>query len=53
MSRIGRQPITLPEKVTCRIDGRMVAVEGPLGKLDWEHHSAADLLAEINRIGEL
>ena len=38
MSRIGRQPITLPEKVTCRIDGRMVAVEGPLGKLQWEHH---------------
>jgi len=39
MSRIGRQPVTLPEKVKLQIDGRRISVEGPLGRLDWEHHA--------------
>ena len=38
MSRIGRQPVTLPEKVKCQLDGRNIIVEGPQGKLEWEHH---------------
>ncbi len=38
MSRIGKTPVALPEKVTCQIDGRQITVEGPLGKLQWEHH---------------
>lgn len=37
MSRIGKKPITVPEGVTVRIDGCTVAVEGPKGKLAWEH----------------
>jgi len=35
MSRIGRMPITMPEKVKARVDGRTVHVEGPLGKLNY------------------
>lgn len=38
MSRIGKKPVALPEKVKFQIDGRRISVEGPLGKLDWEHH---------------
>jgi len=37
MSRIGKQPVPVPQGVTVRIDGRTVTVEGPLGKLHVEH----------------
>ena len=36
MSRIGKQPITIPPKVKVEIKGQKVHVEGPKGKLDWE-----------------
>jgi large subunit ribosomal protein L6 len=36
MSRVGKQPITLPEKVSVKIgEDRSVLVEGPKGKLNW------------------
>jgi large subunit ribosomal protein L6 len=35
MSRIGKKPVALPDKVKARIDGRKVLVEGPLGKLSY------------------
>ena len=34
MSRVGLKPISLPEKVVVKADGRSVTVEGPKGKLD-------------------
>ncbi len=34
MSRIGRKPVEVPEKVQVSVDGRAVSVVGPLGKLD-------------------
>lgn len=37
MSRIGKQPIEIPDGVAVRIDGRSVSVEGPAGKLQWTH----------------
>ncbi len=33
MSRVGLKPISLPEKVAVKLDGRTVIVEGPKGKL--------------------
>ena len=33
MSRIGRQPIPIPQGVTVQIDDRMISAEGPKGKL--------------------
>ncbi len=33
MSRIGKRPINLPDKVTVAIDGQNVAVKGPKGEL--------------------
>jgi large subunit ribosomal protein L6 len=33
MSRIGRQPISIPEKVEVSIDGRRVTVKGPKGEV--------------------
>jgi large subunit ribosomal protein L6 len=43
MSRIGKQPITIPPKVKVEITGQRVHVEGPKGKLDLDlpPHTAA------------
>ena len=37
MSRIGKQPVQVPEGVKVQIADRTVTVEGKLGKLQWEH----------------
>jgi large subunit ribosomal protein L6 len=37
MSRIGNKPIPVPAGVKVALDGRTVRVEGPKGKLAWEH----------------
>jgi len=36
VSRIGKQPIKLPEAVKINIDGNSVAIEGPKGKLAYD-----------------
>jgi len=37
MSRVGNQAITLPEKVSLKVDDDAhISVEGPKGKLEWE-----------------
>ena len=38
MSRIGKQLITIPEKTTVAVAGRVVTVKGPLGELTRELH---------------
>ena len=37
MSRVGKQPITVPSGVTVNVSGRTVSVSGPKGQLSWEH----------------
>jgi large subunit ribosomal protein L6 len=37
MSRIGKKPVQIPAKVKVQIADHTVTVEGPLGKLQWEH----------------
>jgi large subunit ribosomal protein L6 len=34
MSRVGRKPVVIPDKVKVNVSGRTIQVEGPLGKLD-------------------
>ncbi len=57
MSRIGKQPVVVPPNVKVEIKGRMVFVEGPKGKLDFEMPArtsakldGANLL--VSRMGE-
>lgn len=38
MSRIGKQPITIPTGVEILMDGRNIKVTGPKGQLDFEYH---------------
>ncbi len=38
MSRIGKKPVQIPEKVKVQLDGSTLAAEGPQGKLTLEVH---------------
>jgi len=37
MSRLGKKPLPVPTSVKFAVQGRNVVVEGPKGKLQWEH----------------
>jgi len=37
MSRLGKKPIPVPANVKVAVQGRNISVEGPKGKLQWEH----------------
>lgn len=37
MSRVGKQPISIPNGVAVTLDGREVSVKGPKGQLSWTH----------------
>ena len=37
MSRIGKQPVSIPDGVKVSVTGRTVSVDGPKGKLSWTH----------------
>ncbi len=50
MSRIGKQPISLPPKVTVDVKGQKVQVEGPKGKLNWELPGRTSIKIEGNTI---
>lgn len=39
MSRIGKQPVAVPEKVNVTIADRKIEVKGPNGQLDFTHHA--------------
>lgn len=46
MSRIGKQPIIIPQEVELKIDGNLVTVKGPKGQLSRELHK--DMIIELN-----
>jgi large subunit ribosomal protein L6 len=43
MSRIGKKPIMVPDGVQVGVDGRRISVQGPLGKLEFEHRAEIDV----------
>ena len=49
MSRIGKLPIALPDKVKVAVSGRTVSVEGPIGKLSWTHRP--ELTVQVDSAG--
>jgi len=40
MSRIGKKPVAVLDGVKVSVSGRTIHVEGPQGKLSWDHHPA-------------
>ncbi len=39
MSRIGNKPVAIPGGVKVAVRGRKISIEGPQGKLQWEHRA--------------
>ena len=50
MSRIGKAPVVIPEKVKLKVEGQLVSVEGPKGKLSFEVNEAIAIEQEGNTI---
>jgi large subunit ribosomal protein L6 len=50
MSRIGKQPISIPDKVKVEVKGQRVSVEGPKGKLNWELPRRTSLKVEGGKV---
>ena len=50
MSRIGKVPVLIPEKVTVAVDGQSVAVEGPKGKVEKAFDNAVTIIVEDNQV---
>jgi len=50
MSRIGKQPITIPPKVKVEVKGQQVSVEGPKGKLNWKLPRRTSLKVENGKV---
>ncbi len=46
MSRIGKQPITVPDQVKAAVQDRTVNVEGPKGKLSWTHRPEVEVVLD-------
>ncbi len=43
MSRIGKKPVMVPDGVKVEVSDHTITVEGPLGKLEWEHRPEVDV----------
>ena len=50
MSRIGKLPVDIPEKVNVNIEENYVKVEGPLGKLEKKFPDVVEIIKEDNRV---
>ncbi len=50
MSRIGKNPITIPEKVSASIDGDTLTIEGPNGSLTRSFADAVTITVDDNEI---
>ena len=50
MSRIGKLPVDIPEKVTVSVEANVVSVEGPKGKLKKEFPNAVTITKEDAQI---
>lgn len=50
MSRVGKAPIAIPDKVDVSIDGKTVKVKGPKGELTQEVHRDISVAVEDNEI---
>ena len=50
MSRIGKKPVPIPDKVKVEINGNTINVEGPLGKLDWTFREQISVAVEDGQV---
>jgi len=50
MSRIGKLPVTIPEKVEVKINGRNIEVKGEKGSLTFTHSPQVSVKIEEGKV---
>ena len=50
MSRIGKQPVPVPNGVTVKVDGQSISVKGPKGELSRTIHRDMKIVLENNEV---
>ena len=50
MSRVGKNPIPIPDKVNVKLQDGMITVTGPKGELDFRPHKDMKITMENNSI---
>ncbi|MBD3271756.1 MAG: 50S ribosomal protein L6 [Elusimicrobia bacterium] len=50
MSRVGKNPVTIPDKVKVSVQGQRVSIQGPLGKHDVAIHPKISVKLEKNTV---
>ncbi len=50
MSRVGKMPVKIPEKVKVSVDGYVVKVEGPKGKMSFPHNPAVKVVVDKGEV---
>ena len=50
MSRVGRMPVKIPEKVKVSVDGYLVKVEGPKGKMSFPFNPIVSIAVEKGEV---
>ena len=50
MSRIGKQPVVLPQKVKAAVVGSVVSIEGPLGKMDYVPGAGVSVVCQDGKL---
>jgi len=50
MSRIGKEPVTIVDGVTCTVAGQKVTVKGKLGELSYEMHDGISAKVEDGKV---
>ncbi|MBI3743427.1 MAG: 50S ribosomal protein L6 [Chloroflexi bacterium] len=50
MSKIGKQPVTIPQGVTVKIDGQEIVVKGPKGELKRKVHPLLQIAQENGKV---
>jgi large subunit ribosomal protein L6 len=49
MSRIGNKPVPVLDGVKVNVQGRKVSIEGPKGKLEWEHRQEVSVKFDADK----
>ena len=50
MSRVGKLPVKIPEKVKVSVDGHLVKVEGPKGKMSFPFNPQVSIIVEKGEV---
>lgn len=50
MSRVGKKPVSIVSGVSVKLDGNLITVEGPKGKLTFEHREEVKVQVEDDQV---